>query len=188
MDAAIPARPHFTGYSALDAGEMELPSMIQELGAVLHLDHQEGPRGGTWAVRNGAGEQVYALGHRPNGGTRVGVRDASGTELVSLGEPVLSLVEHFTVWHGNRPCARVYRPGGGAHRGRWFVEIGDQHGWVVLTDGARFHVFSGGLEVARSARRGGDGMPARMELAPGVDVPLVLLLGELLSVAAEPVR
>lgn len=181
MDAAIPA-------PARDAVATELPSLIRELGAALHLEHEEGPRGGTWAVRNGAGEQVYALGHRPNGGTRVGVRDASGTELVSLGERVLSLVEHFTIWQGNRPCACVYRPGGGAHRGRWFVEIGDQQGWVVLADGARFHVFSGGLEVARSTRRGAGGMPARMELAPGVDVPLVLLLGELLSVPGDTAR
>ncbi|HEX6749537.1 MAG TPA: hypothetical protein VF092_19740 [Longimicrobium sp.] len=184
MDATMPTRPSLLGASELDH-EAGPPALIRELGAVLHLQHEDGPRGGSWAVRDEVGKQVYSLGHRPNGGTRVGVRDASGAELASLGERVLSLVEHFTIWHGNRPCARVYRPGGGAHRGRWFVEVGGQQGWVVLTDASGFRVFSGGAEVARSLRRELSGMPSRVDLAPGVDVPLVLLLAELLSVAGE---
>jgi len=79
----------------------------------------------------------------------------------------------------------VYRPGGGAHRGRWFVEHGHEEGWVVLASHSGLRVFSGGLEVARTINRHGRGMPARVEVAPGIDVPLVLALAELLSSAGE---
>lgn len=153
----------------------------------LHLQHQEGPHGGTWAVTDDAGEQVFALGRRAGGGHRTAVRDREGKERASLGDPVLSLVEHYTVWHAGRPAARIYRPGGGAHRGHWFVEVGDQDGWVVLVDHAGLRVLSGGLQVARLACRDRGGMPTCVELAPGTDAALVLLLAELLYERAEPV-
>lgn len=147
-------------------------------GFALHLEHQDGPHGGAWAVRDDAGEQVFTLGRRPRGAHHVVVRDREGAEQASLGDRVLSLVEHYTVWHGGRPAARIYRPG--AHRGHWFVEAGDHDGWVVLADHEGLRVLSGGLEVARLGRRDPSGMPTRVELAPGTDAVLVLLLADLL--------
>lgn len=156
-------------------------------GFMLHLKHEAGPRGGTWTVRDDAGEQVFALGRRQGGAHRAVVRDGEGAERASLGERVLSLVEHYTVWHAGRPAARVYRPGGGAHRGHWFVEVGDHEGWVVLADHTGLRVLSGGMEVARLGSRDPQGMPTSVELAPGTDAVLVLLLAELLYEREEPV-
>lgn len=153
----------------------------------LHLEHEAGPRGGTWAARADAGEPVFTLGRRPGGGTRPTVRDREGKERASLGEPVLSLVEHYTVWHAGRPAARIYRPGDGAHRGHWFVEVGDHDGWVVLADHTGLRVLSGGLQVARLGCRDQAGMPTCVELAPGTDAALVLLLAEVLYEREEPV-
>lgn len=153
----------------------------------LHLAHEAGPRGGTWAARDDRGEPVFTLGHRPGGGSRTAVCDREGKEQASLGDPVLSLVEHYTVWHAGRPAARIYRPGGGAHRGHWFVEVGDHDGWVVLADHAGLRVLNGGLQVARLGCRDPGGMPTCVELAPGVDPALVLLLAELLYEREEPV-
>jgi hypothetical protein len=156
-------------------------------GLTLHLEHEEGPRGGSWAAKNDAGEPVFTLGRRPTGGARTVVRDREGAERASLGEPVLSLVEHSTVWHAGRPAARVYRPGGGAHRGHWFVEVGDHDGWVVLADHGGLRVLNGGVQVARLGCRDPEGMPTCVELAPGTDAALVLLLAELLYEREEPV-
>lgn len=172
------------GATAMTGGEPAI-SAGRGLGCVLRLEHEPGPRGGAWAVCDDTGEQVCSLGLRPNGGTRVGVRDSGGAEQAALGEPVLSLVEHYTIWRGGRPWACVYRPGGGAHRGRWFVEIGEDQGWVVLAGRAGLRVFSGGLQVARAIPPDGHGMPTRVELAPGTDASLVLLLSRLLSTASE---
>jgi hypothetical protein len=158
---------------------------VQEF--ALHLEHKEGPHGGTWAVSDDAGEQVFALGHRRGGATRIVVRDREGAERASLGERVLSLVEHYTVWRAGRPAARIYRPGDGAHRGHWFVEVGDHDGWVVLVDHTGLRVLSGGLQVARLGCRDEQGMPTCVELAPGTDAVLVLMLAELLLAQKEPV-
>ncbi|HYR08897.1 MAG TPA: hypothetical protein VEQ60_14045 [Longimicrobium sp.] len=155
-------------------------------GFTLHLEHEPGPHGGTWAAKDDAGEQVFALGRRPRGTTRIAVRDREGSERAWLGERVLSLVEHYTVWHAGRPVARIYRPGGGAHRGHWFVEVGDHDGWVVLADHTGLRVLSGGTQVARLGCRDPHGMPTCVELAPGVDGALVLLLAELLYECEEP--
>jgi hypothetical protein len=127
---------------------------------------------------------VYSLGRR-NGGTRIGVRDSEDTQQASLGEPVLSLVENYTITRGGRTCARIYRPAGGAHRGRWFVEVGEREGWVVLTDRTGLRVLSGGLQVARVGRDT-RGMPTCVELATCVDAPLVLLLAEVLYAREGP--
>lgn len=153
----------------------------------LHLQHEAGPRGGTWSVRDDTGDPVFTLGHRLGGGTRMTVRDVEGKERASLGDAVLSLVEHYTVWHASRPAARIYRPGGGAHRGHWFVEVGDHDGWVVLADHSGLRVLSGGLQVARVGCRDPGGMPTCVELAPGTDAALVLLLAELLYEREEPI-
>jgi hypothetical protein len=153
----------------------------------LHLAHEAGPRGGTWAAKDDAGEPVFTFGHGPGRGTRTTVRDHDGNERASLGDPVLSLVEHYTVWHAGRRAARIYRPGGGAHRGHWFVEVGDHDGWVVLADHTGLRVLSGGEQVARLGCRNPGGMPTCVEMAPGTDAALVLLLAELLYEREEPI-
>lgn len=153
----------------------------------LHLAHEAGPRGGTWAAKDDTGAPVFMFGHGPGRGTRTTVRDREGKEQASLGDPVLSLVEHHTVWHAGRPAARIYRPGDGAHRGHWFVEVGDHDGWVVLADHTGLRVLSGGVQVARLGCRNPGGMPTCVELAPGTDAALVLLLAELLYEREEPI-
>lgn len=187
MNAQTPAPPLRIGdpSPAIAPGEAPNRPAAGELGAVLYVEHPPGQHNGTWEAADGSGGRVYSVGHGPTGGTRVGVRDGAGTQQTSLGEPVLSLVEHFTIWRAGRPCACVYRPGGGAHRGRWFVEVGDHDGWVVQADRCGMRVFSGGVEVARSVHRDCCGRPMRVELAPGIDAPLVLLVAELLSVPGE---
>jgi hypothetical protein len=165
---------------AAQAGTFRPDASPRAPGTTLHLEHEAGPHGGTWVAKNDAGEQVFALAHRPRGAHHAVVRDREGAEQASLGDSVLSLVEHYTVWHAGRHTARVYRPGDGAHRGHWFVEVGDQDGWVVLTDHEGLRVLSGGREVARLNGRDPSGMPTLVELAPGTDAVLVLLLAELL--------
>jgi hypothetical protein len=156
-------------------------------GITLHLEHEAGPHGGTWSARDDAGEQVLTLGRRPGGGTHAAVRDREGAERAWLGDRVLSLVEHYTILHAGRPAARIYRPGGGAHRGHWFVEVGDHDAWVVLADHAGLRVLSGGQQVARLGCRDPQGMPTCVEFAPDIDAALVLLLAELLYECEEPV-
>jgi hypothetical protein len=176
--------------AAFPAGTGRYPAPDAEpraQGVTLHLEHEEGPRGGTWWARDDAGEQVLTLGRRPGGGTHVAVRDRDGTERAWLGERVLSLVEHYTIRHAGRTAARIYRPGGGAHRGHWFVEVGDHDAWVVLADHTGLRVLSGGLQVARLGCRDPRGMPTCVELNPGIDAALVLLLAELLYECEEPV-
>jgi hypothetical protein len=156
-------------------------------GLALHLEHEAGPHGGTWTVKDDAGDQVFALGHRRGSAAHTVVRDREGAERASLGERVLSLVEHHTIWRAGRPAARIYRPGDGAHRGHWFMEVGDHDGWVVLVDHAGLRVLSGGLQVARLGCLDKQGMPTCVELAPGTDAVLVLMLAELLLAQKEPV-
>jgi hypothetical protein len=154
-------------------------------GGRLTLAHEAGPRGGTWGVSNAEGKAVYSVGRRPFGGTRISVRDGEGTELASIGERVLSLVENHTIWRNGRPYARVYRPTRRAHGDRWFVEIGDHESWVVLTDSNGLRVLCAGQEVARLGCRDGRGLPRCVDMAPGVDVPLVLSLAALLHTIEE---
>lgn len=154
--------------------------------ARLNLTHEPGPRGGQWAVCDDGGERHYSVGRRPFGGTRTGVRDREGVEQASLGERVLSLVENYTIWRGGRPYARVYRPARGL-RDRWFVEVGDDDGWVVLTDGAGLRVFRGGVQVARVGERDARGLPSRVDLELDTDASLVLALAALLHTLEEPV-
>jgi hypothetical protein len=171
---------------AAGAGEARMLAPAPHPEPMLRLEHEPGPRGGTWVASDERGERVYWLGSRPARGTRAGVRDAAGNERGSRGERVLALVEHVTIWRGGRPYACLYHPGGGAHRDRWFVEVGEREGWVVLTDSSGMRVFSGGLEVARSVRGNGGDSPVLVKLAADVDAPLVLLLTKLLCVPEEP--
>ena len=67
------------------------------------------------------------------------------------------------------------------------MEVGDHDGWVVLADHAGLRVLNGGLQVARLGCRDPGGMPTCVELAPGIDPALVLLLAELLYEREEPV-
>jgi hypothetical protein len=151
-------------------------------GGKYRMRHQPGERGGTWVVADEAGETRFAVARHPSGGRRLAISDAGGEEHASIGEVVLALTEHYTLWRGGRPFARVYRPLVRGRPERWLVELGPDTALVALVNPgvATLRLVHDGRQVAAVTAPDGDGAQ-EIELAPGTDAGLVLALALLVK-------
>lgn len=152
--------------------------------ARYQMRHEPGERGGRWVVADAGGQTRFSAARRPFGGTRIAVRDAGGEVRASVGERVLSLVEHYTLWRDGRPFARVFRPPTRGRPEHWLVEAGEGDAVLALVDTASGEVrlLRGGRQVAAVSGAAG---AREVEVAEDEDPGMVLALAVLVETLEE---